>query len=363
MSVLFESREIGKMKVKNRFVRSATAEGASDRTGAIRDELFNIYEDLAKGDVGLIITGHAYVQPNGRCSSNQMGIYKDEFIPGLQDLASTVHNESPDCMVAVQIAHAGRQAAKMSVSDPVAPSVVTDSRTRITPREMTEAEIEECIDSFADAAERAKKAGFDGVQMHGAHGYLISSFNSPYTNRRDDKWGGSLENRMRFLMETYRKIRAKVGDDFAVFVKLNAEDFLDDGIEIDESAQIARTLAEEGIDAIEVSGSMYESYTGQGTARTRIRKPEQEAYFLPHAEEIKKAVGDVPVILVGGMRSVPIMEKIIKEGKADFISMSRPLIREPNLLAKIRDGKERADCISCNGCMSGRIDVVKCVQI
>lgn len=363
MSILFEPRKIGKMEIKNRFVRSATAEGASDETGAIRDELFGIYRDLAKGDVGLIITGHAYVQPNGRCSTNQMGIYKDEFIPGLEDLASAAHSETPDCMVAVQIAHAGRQAAKMSVSDPVAPSVVTDTRTSITPREMTEAEIEECIDSFADAAERAKEARFDGVQIHGAHGYLISSFNSPYTNRRDDKWGGSLENRMRFLMETYRSIRAKVGDDFPVFVKLNAEDFLDGGIEIDESVQIARTLAEEGIDAIEISGSMYESYPGKGTARTRIRKPEQEAYFLPYAEEVKKAAGDVPVILVGGMRSVPIMEKIVKEGMADFISMSRPLIREPDLPARIRDGKESADCISCNGCMSGRVDVIRCVQI
>ena len=160
---------------------------------------------------------------------------------------------------------------------------------------------------------------------------------------------------MRFLMETYGSVRERVGSDYPVLVKLNGADFVDDGIEMDESTQIARVLGEEGIDAIEVSGGMYDSYKGKNAVRTRIRKPEQEAYFLPYAAEIKKAVGDVPVIAVGGIRSVPVMEKIISEGKADFISMSRPLIREPDLPKKIRNGKERADCISCNGCVEAGI--------
>lgn len=362
MSILFESMNIGKMEVKNRFVRSATAEGAADETGLITDKLFDIYRGLAEGGVGLIITGHAYVQPNGRCTRDQMGIYKDGLVPRLKELAGEVHRTSPDCRIAVQITHAGRQVVRGSVSEPVAPSAVTDTSTCVTPREMTEAEIEECMNSFADAAERAKLAGFDAVQIHSAHGYLISSFNSPHTNLRTDKWGGNLENRMRFLMEIYRRIRAKVGNDYSVLVKLNAADFLDGGIEIDESVQIARALSEEGIDAIEISGSMFESYRGKGAARTRIRKPEQEAYFLPYAEEIKEAVGDVPVILVGGIRSVPVMEKIVSE-KADFISLCRPLIREPDLPSKIKDGKEKADCISCNGCMSSRVDVIRCVQV
>ena len=146
-------------------------------------------------------------------------------------------------------------------------------------------------------------------------------------------------------------------------IKLNAVDFVDNGIEIAESAQIAEALSEEGIDAIEISGSMYESHRGKGAVRTRIRKPKQEAYFLSYAEEMKKAVGDVPIILVGGIRSVSVMEEIISEGKADFISMCRPFIREPDLPNKIKDGKEKADCISCSGCMSGRVDVIKCVQL
>ncbi len=363
MSILFEPRNIGKMEVKNRFVRSATAEGASDEAGRITDRIFHIYGDLAEGGVGLIITGHAYVLPDGRCTPDQIGIYSHDLVPGLRKLASEVHSGSPDCRIAVQITHAGRQVLRGSVSEPVAPSAVIDTRTGVNPREITEAEIEDCIGAFTDAAERVKLAGFDAVQIHSAHGYLISSFNSPHTNVRTDKWGGSLENRMRFLMEIYRSIRRKVGDDYPVLVKLNAADFLDGGIEIDESAKIARALAQEGIDAIEVSGSMFESYTGKGAARTRIRKPEQEAYFLPYAEKIKEAVGDVPVILVGGIRSVPVMEKIMVEGKADFISLCRPLIREPDLPNRIREGKKKANCISCNGCMSNRVDIIRCVQI
>jgi 2,4-dienoyl-CoA reductase-like NADH-dependent reductase (Old Yellow Enzyme family) len=363
MSVLFESRNIGNIKIKNRFVRSATAEGTFDETGMITSKLFHIYNELAAGGTGLVITGHAYVQTNGRCSIKQMGIYKDEFVPSLKELADEIHRISPDCKIAVQISHAGRQAAKNSVSDPVAPSPMVDTSTGVKPREMTEEEIQECIDSFANAADRVKKAGFDGVQIHSAHGYLISSFNSPHTNRRKDKWGGSLENRMRFLMESYRRIRETVGDAFPVMVKLNGEDYLDGGIEIEESSQIAGALSEEGIDAIEVSGGMYESYKGKGAVRSRIRKPEQEAYFLPHAEKIKEAVRDVPVMLVGGIRSRSVMEEIISQGRADFISLCRPFIREPNLADKIKKGKERVDCISCNGCMSGRVDTLTCLQL
>lgn len=363
MSILFEPGNIGQMEVKNRFVRSATAESAADETGSITDTFFHIYRTLAEGGVGLVITGHAYVQPNGKAGPGQTGVYKDDLVPKLRELANEVHNASPDCRIAVQISHAGRQVARSVANDPVAPSAVTDTATGTTPREMTEAEIEECINFFADAAGRVKTAGFDAVQIHSAHGFLISSFNSPHTNRRTDKWGGSLENRMRFLMETYRKVRAKVGNDYPVMVKLNGEDFVDDGIEIDESAQIARILAEEDIDAIEVSGGMYESYKGKNAVRTRIRKPEQEAYFLSHAGEIKRAVGDVPVMAVGGIRSVPVMERIISEGRADFISLCRPLIREPDLPDRIRIGKEKANCVSCNGCMSSRVDSLRCAQI
>jgi 2,4-dienoyl-CoA reductase-like NADH-dependent reductase (Old Yellow Enzyme family) len=362
MSVLFEPGNIGKMEVKNRFARSATAEGTADADGAFGNELFDIYRNLAEGGVGLIITGHAYVQLNGRASVDQMGIDKDELVLRLKMLADEVHRASPDCKIAVQISHAGRQAAREIVSDPVAPSAVTEKVTGITPREMMENDIEACINAFANAARRVKQAGFDGVQLHSAHGYLISSFNSPYTNRRADKWGGSPENRMRFLMETYRRVRAEVGSDYPVMVKLNAADFVDSGIEIDESARIARVLSEEGIGAIEVSGGIYESPRRKAAVRMRIRKPEQEAYFLAYDERIKHVVGDTPVMAVGGMRSVSIMEDIISAGKADFISLCRPLIREPDLPNKIRNGKLKADCISCNGCMSSRVDTLRCAR-
>ena len=362
MSILFEPANIETIEIKNKFVRSATAEGTADANGVVGNELFDIYRNLAKGGVGLIITGHAYVQPNGRASGDQMGIHNDKLIPRLRKLADAVHEASSDCRIAVQIAHAGRQAARI-VRDPVAPSAIPERVTGTIPREMSEVDIQECIDAFADAAWRVKRAGFDGVQLHGAHGYLISAFNSPHTNRRTDKWGRSLENRMRFLIETYRRVRAEVGDDYPVMVKLNAEDFVDGGIEIGESVLIARTLSEEGIDAIEVSGGMYESPRRRSTTRMRIRNPEQEAYFLPNTEKIKEAVGNTPVMAVGGMRSVSIMADIIKEGKADFISLCRPLIREPDLPNRIKDGKLKADCISCNGCMSSRVDTLRCTQI
>ncbi|MBD3183384.1 NADH:flavin oxidoreductase, partial [Candidatus Poribacteria bacterium] len=336
MSKLFEPKNLGNINIKNRLVRSATAEGASDEDGQIRDEIIDIYRDLASGGVGLIITGHAYVHPPGRCSVNQMGIHRDELMPGLHRITDCVHSIAPECKIAVQLSHAGRQAAPNSVSDPVAPSSVKDTATGITPREMTEDEILECIGCFADSAERVKKCGFDGVQLHGAHGYLISSFNSPHTNRRADKWGGTPENRMRFVVETYRSVRKKVGDDFPVFIKLNAYDFVDGGIEIEESSRIAAVLAQEGIDGIEVSGGMYESYRGKGVVRMRIRKPKQEAYFLPYAEKIKQAVGDVPVMLVGGIRSTSVMNEILDNGYADFISLCRPLIREADLPNKIK---------------------------
>ena len=186
MSILFKSAEIGSMVVKNRFVRSATAERAVDENGFVTDEMFDMYRQLAEGGVGILITGHAYVHESGRASLTQTAIHKDEYVPRLAELVDATHSAAEDCKIVVQITHGGRQVSPDSVSEPIAPSAVTDSSTDITPREMTEAEIEECIDAFGQAARRAKEAGFDGVQLHSAHGFLISGFNSPYTNRRTD---------------------------------------------------------------------------------------------------------------------------------------------------------------------------------
>lgn len=349
------------MTVKNRFVRSATAERAVDERGFVTDEMFEVYRKLAEGGVGLLITGHAYVHESGRTGLTQTAIDKDAYVPRLAELVDATHSVAADCKIVIQISHGGRQVSRDSVREPIAPSAVTDKSTNTTPREMTEAEIEVCIDAFAQAARRAKDAGFDGVQLHSAHGFLISEFNSPYTNRRADKWGGSLENRRRFLLEVYRRVREVVGNEYPVLVKLNTADYVaEGGLAIEDSVQIAKTLSDAGIDAIETSGGMYESIDGQGAAR-RVQNTDEEAYFAPNAAKIQQAV-NVPVILVGGLLSTSVMEDVIQKGVADLFSLSRPLIREPDLPNKIKAGKEKADCISCNGCFSPRLRPVMCIH-
>ena len=361
MSILFEPVKIGSMMVKNRFVRSATAERAVDEKGFVTDDMLQLYRRLAEGGVGMLITGHAYVHSTGRTSLHQAAIHTDEYIPRLGELANATHAASEDCKVIIQISHGGRQVSLDSVSESIAPSAVTDSDTGIIPRAMTEAKIEECIDSFAQAARRAKEAGFDGVQLHSAHGFLISEFNSPYTNRRKDKWGGNLENRMRFLMEVYRQVRQTVGEDYPVLIKLNTADYLKEGgLTIDESVKIAKTLSDAGINAIETSGGMYESVENQGAAR-KVSSINEEAYFASNAARIKEIV-DVPVILVGGLLSVSVMKDVIQKDIADLVSMSRPFIREPDLPNKIKAGKTKADCISCNGCFGTKFVPVACVH-
>lgn len=356
-----EPIRIGTLYIRNRIFRSATAERAGDTEGRPSDQLIEIYRRLALGGVGLIITGFAFVHSSGRTSPDQSGIHKDELIPFWKRIVDGVKRADPECRIVMQIVHGGRQVSASCVSDPVAPSQVHDSVTGITPREMREDEILEIIDAFGNAARRAKEAGFDGVQVHGAHGFLISSFLSPYTNRRNDRWGGSTENRKRFLIEVLRDIRKKTGKNFTILLKVNGCDFIEGGLEIEETARILSNLDEEGAAAFEISGGMYESRE-RGAARKFILKDSDEGYFLEMAYFIKKRVS-VPVIAVGGFRSLSVIEKALEAKKADAISLSRPLIREPDLVRKFLNGKERADCISCNKCLAARKGMTRCLQI
>ncbi|HSB51704.1 MAG TPA: NADH:flavin oxidoreductase, partial [Dissulfurispiraceae bacterium] len=265
--------------------------------------------------------------------------------------------------VVIQLVHGGRQCfpALLGGLEPIAPSAVYDPSTKVTPREMTNEEIWEVIEAFGDAARRAMHAGFDGLQIHGAHGYLVSEFLSPHTNRRDDYWGGDEERRFHFVEEVYKVVRDEVGYQHPVMIKMNADDFVENGISVGESARMAKRIEALGMDAIEVSGGIYES--GSKTAQPDILRPEQEAYFRSAAREFKGAV-NIPIMLVGGIRSKTVAEDIIRKGDADLVAMSRPLIREPDLPNKFREGKETADCISCNGCLRfTKLDVVKCTQL
>ncbi len=363
-SILFSPVKLNSLEIKNRFVRSATNEYMADPEGHVTERLVHIYRGLAEGGAGLIITGFMYVHPSGKSSPGQTGIYSDELIPGLKEITDTVHEAGDgggEARVVAQIVHGGRQVrAKYAHGDIIAPSAITDKKTGITPREMIEEEIESAIGWFTDAIIRAKESGFDGVQLHCAHGYLLSQFHSPYTNRRADRWGGSLENRTRITVELVRKARDRVGEDFPILIKMNASDFIDGGIDLPESIEVARILSRNGIDAIEISGGMAES-EGNPSVRKDISREEEEAYFRKYAEQIKPAV-DIPVILVGGMRSFKVMEEIVQEGIADLLSMSRPFIREPDLVQKFMDGKkDRADCISCSKCFNLR--GIRCAQI
>lgn len=347
MSVLFEPQKIGKLEIPNRLVRSATAERMAHPDGTCGPQMEKLHSDLARGGAGLIILGHACVREDGRNRISMTGIYDDNHIPGLRKVANAIHKYGAKAVS--QISHAGRQTTPAVIGKtPIAPSAVTNKVTGLTPREMTLAEIEDTINAFGHAARRTKAAGFDAVQIHSAHGYLISEFNSPYTNTRQDEWGGTAEKRMRFITEVYREVRRQVGDDYPVLVKLNTDDCLEGGITIEDVSEIAIRLERLGIDAIEISGGMAESKVG--TIRAGIDSRAKEAYFLPYAKRLKKVVS-VPLLLVGGIRSLEVADEILDRGWADFISLSRPLIREPNLPNEWKNGRtEKAACISCGKC-------------
>ena len=359
--MLFEPFSFAGLDLKNRIVRSATYEKRAHDDGFATGELIEFYEDIAKGGAGLIISGGVLVHPSGRFAPQMLCIHNDFYIDKLKRLTDTVHDLGGTILI--QVVHGGRQSlpSLLGGGQPVAPSAVFDPSTRVTPRSMDNQEIWELIESFGNAARRAVYAGFDGVQLHAAHGYLINEFLSPHTNRRDDYWGGDEERRFHFVEEVYRTIREEVGENYPVLIKMNAEDFIEGGLGAEESVRIAKRLEDLGICAFEVSGGMYEARNK--TVRTEIINPEQEAYFRSAAGLFKRHLL-APVILVGGMRSRPVMEDVLVKGDADLISLSRPLVREPDLPNKMAQGKEKADCISCNGCMRfNKLDVVRCTQI
>jgi len=358
MSILFTPLGIGSVTVRNRFVRSATHDYLADDAGFVTDASVDLFARLAEGEVGLIITGHANVQPSGKASPRQMGVYDDRFVAGLARIPAAVHRFPSK--VFLQIAHAGRQTKPRDCGCvPVSPSRVYDPVTKVMPRELASDEVLELIRDFVSAARRARTAGFDGVQLHAAHGYLLSSFLSPHTNRRTDAWGGTVENRARALLEVLRGVKSVCGRDFPVIVKLNATDFLEGGLTLDDAVLIARLLEAEGIDGIEVSGGMAEA--GRGSVWPGLRSEEEEGYFVADAARIKQAVR-VPVFGLGGIRTLAAAERIVREGLVDLVSLSRPLIRDPFLVRHFREGlSAKSECLSCNKCFNPR--GIRCAEL
>ena len=349
MSRLFEESSVNKMPLKNRFVRAATWEGLATEKGEVTSELINMMTSLAKGGVGLIVTSHSYVSQEGQGTPRQLGVYDDKLIPGLEAMASAVHENNGK--IVMQLAHAGLYAevaltgrAAWAVSDP-------EDFPEANVRTITSEDIQRLISSYAHAAKRAKAAGFDGIEIHSGHGYLLSQFLSPAYNKREDEYGGSIENRARIHLQIYQAIRDVVGTDYPILIKMNGADLIENGLTKDDSLQAAELFASIGFDAIEVSGGIIR--TGKlSPSRPGITAEDKEAYFEEYAKHFKKHM-KTPLILVGGFRSFTVADRIVSEGIADYISMSRPFIREPGLVNRWKNGDLRkAECKSDNLCFN-----------
>jgi len=271
------------------------------------------------------------------------------LIAGLKRVTAAVHDQGG--LVAAQLAHAGKRGIGKEADAPLGPSDVFAEGVQ-TASAMTVDDIERTVNAFGDAANRAVRSGFDAVQIHAAHGYLLSQFLSPFYNAREDEYGGPIENRARLLIQVYQAIRQRVGTAFPVMVKINSEDFLGNGLTVEEMLTVCHMLEDLGIDAIEMSGGTFESgkflFSRLGTAKSEDR----EVYYRKAAEAFKKEIS-VPLILVGGFLSFHVAQAVITRGIADYVALSRPLIREPHLVKRWASGDtQKASCISCNKCFS-----------
>jgi len=379
---VFEESRIGSIRLKNRIIRSATTLGLGGPNGTPSKELGDAYTELAMGGVGAIITGFSIVQKNGVPGlPNALLIDQDDQVAGYKNMAKAAHLYNTP--IIMQVGHAGRQTRRVYTGEtPVAPSPVPDKvYDEETPRALTDLEIKELIRNFIKAIERAKRSGYDGVQLHVAHGYLLSAFLSSDTNRREDQWGGSMENRFRVVKEIYEGARKKVGD-YPILVKVNAYDFQSDGMRVEEMAEFAVMLENVGCDAIEVSSGI----ASDGFASLRVPEIPTDAvlafhhkykdspyivkkllpvfapllvdrpeplynYNLCAAETIKRNV-NIPVIVVGGIRNLHDIEQIIGRHMADYVSMGRPFIIEPDIVNRFKDERQvSSGCISCAFCL------------
>jgi 2,4-dienoyl-CoA reductase-like NADH-dependent reductase (Old Yellow Enzyme family) len=368
-----QAGRIGKLVLKNRLVRAATSETMATDDGAATDELTNLYSDLARGGAGLIITGHIYVEPRGQYEPRQLGLDHDSRIAPLARVTDAVHRNGG--IIFAELSHAGSQSLIPQIV-PLAPSIVPNAIFARPPTEMTDADIRKVIADFGTAAARAKRAGFDGIHLHSGNGYLLAQFNSPHTNRRDDRWGGDAQRRMQFILDVYGAVREATAPDFPITARLGLADAVSNGLAVEDGLDIARQLAAHGLAALEVTYGVMTSYRENirpyaGTTRWRaiadgmlhrtFSAPVAEAYYRPFARAAKSAI-DIPVILIGGLRSTRVMDDVVRSGDADFLAMARPFVREPDLANKIAGGRRGSvDCVSCNICfLHEGIDPLQC---
>jgi 2,4-dienoyl-CoA reductase-like NADH-dependent reductase (Old Yellow Enzyme family) len=341
--------------------------------GEVTDELTNFYSTLARGGAGLLITGHAYVEEVGQCSARQIGIYADTLVPGLSRLTAAVHQNGG--RIFCELSHAGSQSVMPHI-DAVAPSIIENAIFERQPREMSEGDIERIVAAFGQAARRASTAGFDGIHIHGGNGYLISQFNSSFSNQRSDQWGGDADRRSRFFLAVYDAIRAAVGAEMPITARYGLADSAPGQLQLDEGLTRLRVLAARGLNAVEPTYGLMTTYHENirpyvaVTAARALQdwvfprlwqQAQPEAYYLPFAKAVKAAL-DIPVILVGGIRSTGQMTRILRDGDADFLAAARPFIREPDFPQTLKAGRQGLlDCVSCNICLEhDGSDPLKC---
>jgi 2,4-dienoyl-CoA reductase-like NADH-dependent reductase (Old Yellow Enzyme family) len=318
MPGLFDPITIGNLKLKNRIVMPPMANRMAGDDGAVLDRHIAHYAARAGAGVGLIVVEHAYIDRGGRAGETQLGIHDDRLIPGLRRLADAIR--AGGAASAIQITHAGgRTTAAVAGGQPIAPSAVADPLSGETPRTLTVPEIAALTSAFATAAWRAAEAGFDIIEIHGAHGYLLGQFLSPLTNRRTDRYGGDLNGRLTFAREVTDAVKGAVGKGFPLFYRLGADDLTPGGLHPEDGGQTARHLALAGIDVIDVSGGY------GGTGRDRFT---EQGFFVPLAETVRKAAG-IPVIGVGNIHEAEYADRVIREGRIDMAAVGRALLADP----------------------------------
>jgi 2,4-dienoyl-CoA reductase-like NADH-dependent reductase (Old Yellow Enzyme family)/thioredoxin reductase len=353
---LFTPFSIESLKLENRIVMPPMATNYTTPEGFVTDRQIAYYVERAKGGVGYITTEHTGILPQGKASPKMMMIHTDEHGAKIKNLVEAVH--AAGGKIVVQINHAGRQTSSEITGMPiVGASPIPGPPKNEIPRELSVGEIEEIIEAFSVAAQRVKEVGADGVEIHMAHGYLICSFLSPFTNKRSDRYGGDVQGRSRLAVEVLQSVRSRIGPDFPIICRLSADEYLQGGLRIEETKQIAKTLEEKGANALHISAcNVVTGYLNQPPYYV------EEGVFVHLAEAVKAQV-DIPVITVGRIRSPLMADQIIRDGKADLISMGRALIADPHLPQKAKDGRleEIIPCISCNKCIqTQRQGAIRC---
>ncbi len=347
---LLQPLKIREMEVKNRFVMPPMVTNYAGVDGSVTKRLKAYYRARAKGGVWLIIVEAAFVDPSGKGYSNELGIYKDVLVDGLKALVDDVHPFGTK--IAIQIYHAGRQShGAMTGGRLIAPSPIPCPVCREEPEEMTKEDIHNMIEAYGQAARRAVVSGFDSVELHGAHGYLINQFLSPYSNQRTDEYGGSPENRARFPLEVLARVRKEVGDAFPIIYRMSSEEFVGGGLTLEDMKGFSVILSDNGIDAIHVSGGVYES-------SAMIIQPAAipQGLYVEHASAVKESISSrVPVLVVGRIKDPEMAEDILAQGKADMVVMGRALLADPEMPAKVMEGRTQ-DIRPCIGCNQGCVD-------